>query len=89
VSPLEQSVEWNTAAQVMDMVDADVRREPAQDSRKVVVRTAMQGRFFKAPIGFMRLVLWDESRHRLISFREMGGRYVSDSRTGASNRGAH
>src|ERR1700683_3961871 len=49
-----KSVERNTAAEVVDMVDADVRCEPAQDCRKVVVRTAPQGRFFKAPIGLMR-----------------------------------
>jgi hypothetical protein len=48
-----QTVIGNTAAQVMDMVDADVCREPAQDSRKVVVRTAMQGRFLKAPAVLM------------------------------------
>jgi hypothetical protein len=49
-----QTVIRNTAAQVMDMVDADVRREPAQDSRKVVVGTAMQSRFLKAPPVLMR-----------------------------------
>ena len=36
----------------------------------------------------VRLVLWDESRHRLISFREMGGRRVSDSKIGANDCGS-
>ena len=49
-----QTVTGNTAAQVMDMVDADVCCEPAQDSRKVIVRTAVQSRFLKAPPILMR-----------------------------------
>ena len=49
-----QSVERYPAAEVVYMMHADVRREPAQDCRKVVVRTAVQGRFFKAPIRLMR-----------------------------------
>jgi acyl-lipid omega-6 desaturase (Delta-12 desaturase) len=36
----------------------------------------------------VRLVLWDESRRRLISFREMGGRRVSDSKIGANDCGS-
>jgi hypothetical protein len=44
-----QTVIRNTAAQVMDMMDADVCREPAKDSREVVVRAAMQRRFLKNP----------------------------------------
>ncbi len=31
------------------MVNADVRREPAQDARQVIVGTAMQRGFVKAP----------------------------------------
>src|SRR5580704_3773376 len=49
-----QSVERYSAAEVVDMMHADVRREPAQDSRKLVVRTAAQGCFFEAPFGLMR-----------------------------------
>ena len=49
-----QTVTGNTAAQVMDMVDADVCREPAQDSRKIIMRTAMQSCFLKAPPVLMR-----------------------------------
>jgi hypothetical protein len=33
----------------MDMVDADVRREPAQNTRQVIVGTAMQRSFVKIP----------------------------------------
>src|SRR5262249_13340431 len=44
-----QTIIGNMTAKVMDMVDADVCREPAQDSRKVVVLTAMHSRFLKTP----------------------------------------
>jgi omega-6 fatty acid desaturase (delta-12 desaturase) len=37
----------------------------------------------------VRLVLWDESRRRLISFREMGGRCVSDNQIGANECGSY
>ena len=33
----------------MDVVNADVRREPAQDARQVIVRTAMQTGLVKTP----------------------------------------
>lgn len=33
----------------MDVVNADVRREPAQDTRQVIVGTAMQRGFVKTP----------------------------------------
>ena len=33
----------------MDVVNADVCREPAQDTRQVIVGTAMQRRFVKTP----------------------------------------
>jgi acyl-lipid omega-6 desaturase (Delta-12 desaturase) len=36
----------------------------------------------------VRLVLWDESQRRLISFREMRGRCISDSKIGASDCGS-
>src|SRR5579862_2847750 len=49
-----QAVIRNTAAEVMDMVHADVGCKPAQNSRKVVVRAAIQGRLFKAPATLMR-----------------------------------
>ena len=33
----------------MDVVDADVRREPAQDARQVIIGTSMQRSFVKTP----------------------------------------
>jgi omega-6 fatty acid desaturase (delta-12 desaturase) len=36
----------------------------------------------------VRLVLWDESRRRLISFREMGGRRVGHGKIGANDCGS-
>ena len=44
-----QPIARNPTAKVMDVVDADVRREPAQDPRQVIVGTAMQGSFMKTP----------------------------------------
>src|ERR1700751_203467 len=34
---------------MMDVVDADVRCEPAQDARQVIIRTSMQRSFVKTP----------------------------------------
>ena len=46
-----QAVIGNAGAQVVNMVHADIRREPAQNSRQVVMRTAIQRRFVKRPLG--------------------------------------
>ncbi len=45
-----QVVIGNPAAQVVDMVYADVGGEPAQDSRQVVVRASAQGRLVQGPL---------------------------------------
>ena len=45
-----QAVIRDTAAQVVDVVDADICREPAENSRQVVMRTAIQGRFVERPL---------------------------------------
>src|SRR5579862_5842150 len=37
----------------------------------------------------VRLVLWDESRRRLVSFRQMGGPCVSDNKIDANECGSH
>jgi len=44
-----QPIARNPTAKVMDVVDTDVRREPAQDARQVIVGTAMQRSFVKTP----------------------------------------
>jgi hypothetical protein len=44
---IRQPIARNPTAKVMDVVDADVRREPAQDTRQV--GTAMQRSFVKTP----------------------------------------
>src|ERR1700692_4951208 len=46
---IRQPIAGNSTGQVVDMLDADVRREPAQNSRQVIVRAAMQRSFVKAP----------------------------------------
>src|SRR3984893_7775392 len=46
---IRQAIAGNSTAQVMDVVNADVRREPAQDTRQVIVGTAMQRGFVKTP----------------------------------------
>ena len=46
---IRQSIAGNSTAQVMDVVDADVRCEPAQDTGQVIVGTAMHRSFVKAP----------------------------------------
>jgi hypothetical protein len=38
---IRQPIAGNSTAQVMDVVYADVRREPAQDTRQVIVGTAV------------------------------------------------
>ena len=45
-----QAVIGNAAAQVVNMVHADIRCEPPQNSRQVVMRTAIQGRFVERPL---------------------------------------
>ena len=45
-----QAVIGNAGAQVVNMVHADIRCEPAQYSRQVVMRTAVQGRFVERPL---------------------------------------
>ena len=47
-----QTIERNPAAEMVYMMKADIGREPAQDDGKVVVRTAVNGRFKYVP-GFV------------------------------------
>src|ERR1700730_85666 len=49
---IRQAIARNSTAQVMDVVNADIRREPAQNTRQVIVRTAMDRSFVKTP-GFI------------------------------------
>lgn len=44
-----QPIAGNSTAKVMDVVHADVGRKPAQNTRQVVVRTALQRSIVKAP----------------------------------------
>jgi hypothetical protein len=46
---IRQPIIGDSTAQVMDVVNADVRPEPTQDTRQMVVRTAMQRCFVKTP----------------------------------------
>jgi hypothetical protein len=46
---LRQPVVRDSAAQVMDVVHADVGREPPQHGRKVVMRAAVERRLVEAP----------------------------------------
>src|SRR5712692_7178157 len=64
-----QAVIRNAAAQVVDMVHADIRREPAQDARQVVIRASVQGGGVTGPFAVMgpecllKLVLHVEQPH--------------------------
>ena len=64
-----QPVERNSAAQVMDMMHADIGREPAQYRRKIVMGAAVKRRDRQAPIpvirpdGMLELVLHVEQPH--------------------------
>src|SRR5262245_41056481 len=51
---LWQPVVGYTATQMVDMVHANVRREPAQNSRQVVMRTSTKRRLVKTPFPAMR-----------------------------------
>ena len=51
---LWQPVVGYTATQMVDMVHADVRCEPAQNSRQVVIRTSTKRRLGKTPFRTMR-----------------------------------
>src|SRR6185437_1586986 len=44
-----QSIKRDPAAEMVDMMDADVGSEPTQHDRKVVMRTAVNGSVTKAP----------------------------------------
>ena len=63
---LAQPIARDPARQVMDVVDADIGREPAQHRWQVVVRGALQGAGVEAPvalllpIGVSELVLHEE-----------------------------
>src|SRR5437870_5779599 len=50
---LRQAVIGNAAAKVVHMMRADVRREPAQNSRQVVIGASLQSRFVQAPFPVM------------------------------------
>ena len=58
-----QAIERDAAAEVMYVVDADIRSQPAQDTRKIVMRTAMKRRVMQipvliiTPIGVLELML--------------------------------
>ena len=58
-----QSVIWDTAAEMVDMVRPDIGGEPAQDARQVIVGAAVQRRLVKIPAlvtgpeGILELVL--------------------------------
>jgi hypothetical protein len=52
---LWQSIIRNPAAQMMDVVHADIGGEPAQDDWQVIMRTAMQPGFVKIPALVMSL----------------------------------
>src|SRR5258708_4064754 len=44
-----QAIIRNLAAQMMDVVDADIGGEPAQDFRQVIIRTAVKGCLMQVP----------------------------------------
>src|SRR6478609_2620428 len=46
---LWQSIIRNPAAQMVDVVDADIGGKPSQDARQVIVRAALQSGLMKAP----------------------------------------
>ena len=45
-----QSVETDAAAEVVDLMDADVCAHPLQDGRQVIVRAAMKSCVVQGPI---------------------------------------
>src|SRR4051812_23002916 len=47
---LGKPVEGNPAGKMMDMVDADIRAEPAQDRGQLVVRAPAQRRLVEGPV---------------------------------------
>ena len=51
---LLEAVIGNPATEMMDMVDANVRREPAQNSRQVVMRASTKRCLVKIPFPAMR-----------------------------------
>jgi hypothetical protein len=66
---LRQPIIGNAAAQVMDVMNADIRGEPAQDRGQVVVRAAVQGVGVQVPVRvlfpgrLLELVLHVEQPH--------------------------
>ena len=58
-----QSVVWDTAAQMMDVVNADISGEPAQDAREGIMRAAVKRHLLQvpssvvSPYGILELVL--------------------------------
>src|SRR5947209_2490823 len=53
---VRQAIAGNSTGQMMDVVDADVRREPSQDSRQLVMGAAVQRSVVKIPGLLMRPV---------------------------------
>src|SRR6185312_11859864 len=49
-----QAIVGNAAAEVVDVMDADIGREPAQEARQVVVRAAVQRRDVGVPVAGLR-----------------------------------
>jgi hypothetical protein len=47
---LAEPVAGDPAAQMMDVMDADVRREPAQHGRQIIVRAAVQRAGVEVPV---------------------------------------
>mmetsp|Transcript_6990 Transcript_6990/g.12203 ORF Transcript_6990/g.12203 Transcript_6990/m.12203 type:complete len:312 (+) Transcript_6990:150-1085(+) len=76
---LGQSVEGNTAGQMVDVMHADVARQPAQRPRQVIVGAAVKGRVLHGPIAvtipdrILELVLDIEQPHADDRREEYGG----------------
>ena len=58
-----KAIEWDAAVQMMNMVYADVTRQPVKKKREIVVRTTVERRIdsapsvFSQPSGFFKLML--------------------------------
>lgn len=45
-----KSVVWNTTSEMMNVVNANIPRQPSKHQREVIVRSAMESRFRKLPV---------------------------------------
>ena len=91
-----QSVKGDAAAQVVDVVQADIGGEPAQQRRQIVMRTAMQARPHAGPTsvalpkGMRELVLDVEQPHASEAASSMIGTWTSrKARRPAASRARH